>query len=88
MTDEKKNPFIQKVIIISILLSFLITSGGLLLSWSNERGKRLLLEDQVRRNTELLKEYNPELINHRFDKIDTDLDKIDAKIENILTLVR
>lgn len=83
---EKKNPF-QKIVNLTILLGFIMTVGGLLLSWSNERSKRVLLEDQVRRNTELLEEYNPELISYRLDEIDKNLVKINDNIGEVLKLV-
>lgn len=37
--------------------------------WVNNRIKNALLEDQVKRNTEVLKEYDLKLINYKLDNI-------------------
>ena len=86
MPEEKKG-FTQKVIIASIVLSFLITFGTLLISWSNERGKRMLLEDQVRRNTEQLEKYNLPVLSEKLDTIDENVTKMEVKLENIYQLI-
>jgi len=70
------NKLFSKVKDIAILVGFILTIGTVLITWSNERTKRALLEDQVKRNTEILTNYDLKLIDYRLNEIDDKLNQV------------
>jgi len=76
MSEIKKNNLISRIKDIAIVIGFVITFGSVMITWSNERTKRALLEDQVERNSEQLDKYNLEIINYRLDEIDNKLEQV------------
>ena len=49
------------------IISFIIMFGGILISWSNGRTQRALIDDQVKRNTQVLTEYDLKLIDYKLE---------------------
>lgn len=76
MSEIKKNNLISRIKDIAIVIGFVITFGSVMITWSNERTKRALLEDQVERNSEQLDKYNLEIINYRLNEIDNKLEQV------------
>ena len=57
------------------IISFIIMMGGLLLTWSNGRTERALIDDQVKRNTKVLTEYDLKLIDYKLEQLLNLLDR-------------
>lgn len=57
------------------IVGFVITFCGVLLSWSNGRTQRALIDDQVQRNTRVLTEYDLKLIDYKLEQLLNLLDK-------------
>ena len=66
MSDKKGISYYKDWI--SILL-FVITFSGLLISWADGKAKRALIDDQVKRNTQILTEYDLKLIDYKLERL-------------------